>query len=112
MLDDSTKDSNSMKEQNHPLYSIDRDHINRLMSKDMPEDEDIVDLARLFLRYEGFPGASDLQDDMKKILKLWGFNREILNLKARALWKAGFRPGRASNDVVGSGFDTDDSQNN
>ena len=101
-----------MKEQNHPLYSIDRDHIDRLLAKDLPEDEDIVELARLFLRYEGFPGASDLQDDMNKTLKFWGITREILNVRARKIWESGFRPGRNTQEAVGSGFDTKDSENN
>ena len=98
-----------MKEQNHPLYSIDRDHIDGLLAKELPEEGDIVDLARLFLRYEGFPGASDLQADMNKILKLWGMNRTILNEKARKIWGDGFRPGRNVEEGVGSGFDTEDS---
>ena len=76
-----------MKEQNHPLYSVDRDHIDGLLAKDLPEDGDIVDLARLFLRYEGFPGASDLKNDMNKTLKLWSFTRETLNVRARKIWE-------------------------
>ncbi|WP_320667552.1 DUF3288 family protein [Prochlorococcus sp. MIT 1307] len=99
-----------MKEQNHPLYSIDRDHIDRLLGKEKPEDGDIVDLARLMLRYEGFPGASDLHDDMRKTLKLWGLSRETLNQKARCIWDAGYRPGDKGEDVVGSGFDTKDAE--
>ena len=101
-----------MKEQNHPLYSIDRDHIDGLLAKEFPEDKDIAELARLFLRYEGFPGAPDLHDDMNKILKLWGFTREVLNVKARGIWEGGFRPGQRPSDVVGSGFDTEDSEVN
>ena len=101
-----------MNEQNHPLYAIDRDHIDRLLAKEAPDDEDIVDLARLFLRYDGFPGAMDIQDDMKKILKLWGFTRDVLNAKARKTWQSGFRPGMKEEEVVGSGFDTADSDNN
>ena len=101
-----------MKEQNHPLHSIDRDYLDGLLAKEMPDDGDIVDLARLFLRYEGFPGASDLQDDMKKILRLWGLSRESLNAKARKTWESGFRPGRNTQEAVGSGFDTKDSENN
>ncbi len=98
-----------MKEQNHPLYSIDRDHIDRLLAKELPEDRDIVDLARLLLRYEGFPGASDLQDDMNKTLSLWGVTREDLNVRARKIWEAGFHPDRKLDDALGSGFDTKDS---
>ena len=100
-----------MKEQQHPLYAIDRDHIDRLLAKEIPEDGDIVDLARLFLRYEGFPGASDLHDDMNKTLKLWGLSREILNARACTVWKGGFHPGRKADDAVGSGFDTEESEN-
>ncbi len=101
-----------MEEQNHPLYSIDRQNVDRLLAKEAPEDGDIVDLARLLLRYEGFPGASDLQDDMNKTLKLWGLNRDILNSKAREIWENNYRPGMKNEDVVGSGFDTKDSENN
>ena len=101
-----------MQEQNHPLYSFDRDHIDRLLAKEEPEDCDIVDLARLLLRYEGFPGALDIKEDMSKALKLWGLSRETLNVKARTIWEAGFRPGRTVEDVVGSGFDTEDKENN
>ena len=101
-----------MEEQNHPLYAIDRENVDRLLSKESPEDGDIVDLARLLLRYEGFPGASDLQDDMNKTLKLWGLSRDILNAKARLIWEGNYRPGMKPEDVVGSGFDTKDSENN
>ena len=100
-----------MKDQNHPLYSIDRDHLDRLLAKEFPGDGDIVDLARLLLRYEGFPGASDLREDMNKTLRLWGFSREILNAKARKIWEDGFRPGQKVEDSIGSGFDTEDSEN-
>ena len=100
----------SMKEQNHPLYSVDRDHIDGLLAKDLPMDGDIVDLARLFLRYEDFPGAADLKVDMNKVLQVWGISREILNQKARKIWEGGFRPGMSTEEeVVGSGFDTEDS---
>ena len=101
-----------MEEQNHPLYSIDRENVDRLLAKESPEDGDIVDLARLLLRYEGFPGASDLQDDMNKTLKLWGLSRDILNAKARLIWEGNYRPGMKGEDIVGSGFDTKDSENN
>mgnify|MGYP001331494659 CR=1 FL=1 len=99
-----------MKDQNHPLYSIDRDHIDRLLAKEVPDDGDIVDLARLLLRYEGFPGASDLQHDMERTLESWRMTKEILNVRARKIWADGFRPGRTIDDEVGSGFDTKDSE--
>ena len=95
-----------MQEQTHPLYSTDRDHLDRLLSKESPEDTDIVDLARLLIRYEGFPGANDLKEDMQRVMTLWGKTRKGLNLEARNIWEKGFRPGMTTNDAVGSGFDT------
>ena len=97
-----------MNEQNHPLYSVDRDHIDRLLAKADPEDGDIVDLARLLLRYEGFPGAIDLKEDMVKTLKCWGLTSDELNTRTRELWRNGYRPGHEGNSSVGSGFDTSD----
>ncbi len=100
------------QEQNHPLYGTDRDHVDRLLAKDPPGDEDVVNLARLLNRYEGFYGALDLQEDMEKILKLWGLSRQMLNDKARLIWKKGYRPGGNSENTVGSGFDTSDNSTN
>ena len=95
-------------EQNHPLYITDRDLINRLLGKTIPEDEDFIDLARLLIRYEGFPGANDLQIDMAKLLDLWGITRKQLNSKTNEIWSNGYRPGASKDEVVGSGFDTSD----
>ncbi len=97
-----------MQEQNHPLYIIDRENLDRLLVKDSPENSDLVDLARLFLRYEGFPGAYDLKEDMKKILSAWGLSRDTLNNRVRQIWQSGYRPGSQQEDGVGSGFDTSD----
>ncbi len=105
-------ESHSNSEQSHPLYRTDREHIDRLLSKHSPNDEDLVDLARLLIRYEGFPGADDLQLDMNKTLNLWGLNRDSLNQKVRQVWAQGFRPGQSSEDSVGSGFDTSDDLGN
>ena len=111
-LDDVMNDPHSIKDQNHPLYASDRDLVDRLLGKDAPSDLDVVDLARLIIRYEGFPGASDLQQDMMKTLRLWGISRESLNEMARKLWEKGFRPGQSSEESIGSGFDTADDVNN
>ena len=64
-------DCELMGEQNHPLYSKDRDHIDRLMAKESPAEGDLAELARLLIRYEGFPGAEDLKEDMMKIMKFF-----------------------------------------
>ena len=104
--------SHSDRHQSHPLHSSDREHIDRLLSKHSPGVEDLVDLARLLIRYDGFPGAIDLQEDMNKTLNLWGLHRDSLNQKVREIWARGFRPGQSSDDSVGSGFDTSDDVGN
>ncbi len=101
-------DFKSMGGQNHPLYSIDRDHLDRLLAKDSPDSSDIVDLARLFIRYRGFPGVLDLQEDIKKVMTSWNLSGEMLNEKAKKLWQEGYRPGRNIQAGLGSGFDTTD----
>ncbi len=100
----------SIQEQNHPLYSIDRENVDRLLSIKSPEDGDFVELARLFIRYEGFPGALDIQEDLTKTLSFWGIVREELNEKTKKIWGDGFRPGQNANEGVGSGFDTSDEE--
>ena len=93
-------------EQIHPLYSSDRQIVDRLLAKNEPDSSDLVDLARLFIRYEGFQGALDIQADLLKSLKAWKLTREDLNIKTRELWADGLRPGDKLDEPVGSGFDT------
>ncbi len=103
---------NSGHDQSHPLYSSDRDHVDRLLAKEVPQEADLVDLARLFMRYQEFPGAQDLKDDMIKTIHLWGLSVEDLNKKTREIWGKGYIPGisspSSSGGTVGSGFDTAD----
>lgn len=96
-------------EQQHPLYATDRDLVDSLLATQQPVDAQLVDLGRLLMRYSGFPGALDLQDDLEKTLRLWGLSRDELNQRCRAIWAGGFRPGAdAQEQAVGSGFDTAD----
>ncbi len=97
-----------MEGQNHPLYLVDRDHVNLLLAKESPSDQDLIDIARLLRRYEGFPGAKDIQMDMIKTLKFWGLSQDDLNERTKRIWSKGFRPGNNSEEIVGSGFDTSD----
>ncbi len=101
-----------MEEQNHPLYLIDRENLDRLLAKDLPEDSDLIDMARLFSRYEDFPGVTDLKLDMVKILKSWGITKEELNLRTRKIWSNGYRPNNSSEEIVGSSFDTSENSVN
>ena len=95
-----------MEGQNHPLYETDRDLLNRFISKNNPAEEDLIDLARLFMRYEDFPGAKDIQMDMVKILKLWGITKEDLNKSTKKIWAKGYLSGSTSEEMLGSSFDT------
>jgi hypothetical protein len=96
-------------QQVHPLYATDRDLVDRLLATTSPAEADLVETGRLLMRYTGFPGAHDLQDDLQKTLRLWGLSREQLNERCRAIWSGGFRPGaEAAEQSVGSGFDTAD----
>lgn len=66
------------EDQSHPLYDADRDRVDGLLACEEPGDAQLVDAARLLMRYQGFPGARDLQDDLAKVLRLWGLDREAL----------------------------------
>ncbi|MEB3334941.1 MAG: DUF3288 family protein [Cyanobacteriota bacterium] len=94
--------------QSHPLYSADRTTVDRLLAAEAPLDGDLVDAARLLTRYDGFPGAFDLQDDLGRALRHWGLTRETLQARTRAIWQGGYRVGAADSraaEAVGSGFD-------
>ena len=99
--------------QNHPLYSTDRENLDRLIGIDSPSSIDFVELARLLIRYQDFIGADDLNSDMEKLLKKWNLNRDRLEEITKKIWSEGFRPtSSSSTDNVGSGFDTSDSSQN
>ena len=98
--------SDSAGDQSHPLHASDRDTVDRLLAVEAPGDDHLVDAARLLMRFEGFPGAQDIRDDLERLLRLWNLDREALHQRTRAIWAAGFRPAPAQAEAVGSGFDT------
>ena len=95
-----------MDNQNHPLHSSDRLTVDRLLAVNQPADEHLVDAARLLMRFEGFPGAQDIRDDLDRLLRLWKLDPDRLHQRTRAIWSAGYRPAPAASEAVGSGFDT------
>jgi hypothetical protein len=104
----STPDPGADRDQVHPLHASDRAIVDGLLAVEQPGDDHLVDAARLLTRYEGFPGAADLRQDLMKAVSHWGLDRTTLQSRCRALWQGGFRPGRPQGDqAVGSGFDTD-----
>jgi hypothetical protein len=81
--------------------------VDGLLAAERPSNAQLVDLARLLRRYDGFPGAEDLREDLEKTLRLWGLSLEELHNRTRELWAGGYRPGAvAGAEAVGSGFDT------
>ena len=93
-------------EQTHPLHTTDKLIIDSLISKEIPEDYDLINLARLINRYDNFPGEIEMKEDIEKTLKFWKITKEILFEKTKTLWSSNFRPSNTNKDLVGSGFDT------
>ena len=93
-------------EQTHPLHLTDKKIVDSLISKENPEDFDLINLARLINRYEDFAGETEMKNDIQKTLKFWKITQEDLFTKTRYLWSNNFRPSNTNKDLVGSGFDT------
>ena len=94
------------KEQTHPLHLIDKNIIDSLITKQKPDDLDLINLARLINRYTNFPGENEIKNDIEKILKFWKITKNQLFLKTKNIWSKSFRPSNTNKDLVGSGFDT------
>ena len=90
----------------HPLHTTDKFIIDSLITKESPDDFDLINLARLIKRYENFPGENEIKEDMVKILKFWKIKKDNLFPLTRDLWSNNFRPPNTSKEIVGSGFDT------
>jgi hypothetical protein len=74
-------------EQQHPLWSDDRALVTTLLQADPQAltDYHLAELARLTIRYRGFPGARDIQGDLTKLLQRWQFTEAELYQKTRAI---------------------------
>ena len=93
-------------EQTHPLHSTDKNIIDSLITKEIPDDLDLINLARLINRYTNFPGETEIKNDIEKILKFWKITKHDLFFKTKNIWSKSFRPSNTNKDLVGSGFDT------
>ena len=93
-------------EQTHPLHEIDKNIIDSLITKEMPEDLDFINLARLINRYNDCPGEIEIKNDIEKILKFWKITKSELFSNTKKIWSNSFRPSNTNKDLVGSGFDT------
>jgi hypothetical protein len=70
--------------QTHPQWSRDRATLDGVLNGEAT-DLNLVELARLAIRYNGFPGAPDIKRDLVKAMERWGFTEESLFAKTREI---------------------------
>lgn len=75
-------------DQQHPQYNRDRPIIESLLQGE-PSDLNLAELARLRVRYNGFPGARDIQAHLDTILQKWNLTEEQLFERTRLIHEAG-----------------------
>jgi hypothetical protein len=80
--------ADNVKEQQHPQYKVDRQVVNQLLAGEAT-DYNLVELARLMIRYAGFPGARDIQADLQKALNRWTLTESELFEKTREIHQRG-----------------------
>jgi hypothetical protein len=81
-------EAHGSKDQQHPLYNRDRPLIDILLAQEAT-DYNLAELARLRIRYQGFPGARDIQKDLDQVLQRWGLTEGELFTKTRQIHDVG-----------------------
>lgn len=81
-------ESSENKDQQHPLYNRDYPLIDILLAQE-PTDYNLAELARLRIRYQGFPGARDIQKNLDRVLQRWGLTEAELFTKTRQIHHVG-----------------------
>lgn len=77
-----------VQEQKHPQYLKDRTIVNQLLNAERT-NFNLLELARLKIRYRGFPGARDIQADLEKMLQRWHLTEETLFAATREIYAQG-----------------------
>ena len=72
------------KDQQHPQWQSDRQSVNALLTG-TPTDYNLAELARLRIRYQGFPGARDIQADLDTVLVNWDLTEDGLFERTRQI---------------------------
>ena len=72
------------RELQHPQASRDRETI-RAIGKEGATRYGLVELARLRVRYRGFPGAKDIQESLDGLLRAWNLTEEKLFEQTREI---------------------------
>jgi len=75
-------------EQAHPQERNDRQIVETLLNG-QPTDYNLCELARLWIRYDGFPGARDIQADLAKTMEQWNLTEDSLFAKTRQIHQQG-----------------------
>ena len=73
------------KDQIHPREKKDRAVIDNLLLAE-PNDYNLLELARMTIRYRDFPGAREIQTDLETVLKKWQLTEEQLYQKTREIY--------------------------
>lgn len=76
------------QEQQHPQYKRDRATVDSLLATEAT-DYNLTELARLKIRYRGFPGARDIQQDLEKVMQKWNHTEETLYEATRKIHAKG-----------------------
>ncbi|MEG4228042.1 DUF3288 family protein [Microcoleus sp. N9_B2] len=76
------------QDQQHPQYKRDRASVDTLLAGEAT-DYNLSELARLIIRYRGFPGARDIQSHLKEVLQKWNHTEETLYEKTRKIHAKG-----------------------
>lgn len=81
---------NQNLDQKHPQNKKDRITVDSLLNvMSEPKELDLVELARLIIRYRNFPGARDIQQDLEVVLANWQLTEEELYSQTRSIHAAG-----------------------
>ena len=75
-------------DQKHPQEKRDRAIVERLLIAE-PSEINLVELARLCIRYHNFPGARDIQQNLDVVLQQWQLEEEQLFAKTRQIHATG-----------------------
>ncbi len=76
------------KPQQHPREGQDRLIVERLLQEEM-SDYNLAELARLLIRYNGFPGADSLKELLAQVLQKWNLTEADLFARTRAIHARG-----------------------
>jgi len=79
----------TQQDQQHPQYKRDRDVVSALLQHDVPSEHNLAELARLYIRYQTFPGARDIQSDLAQVMKTWKLTEESLFEQTRRIHQEG-----------------------